>query len=143
LKFSEIDMAKWTELQPYLDTCLLPVTGMTGREAPWQATEALERLRDAMDGLERRYVGRIVTYPAFHYISKNGFAESLSAVCVNLKKTAGFRFVVLITADPTVALSSIPEGADLLLNGLHVHAGQAEQMIGELWQGNENVPDGE
>lgn len=134
MKFSEITMERWNELRPYLDTCLLPITGLTGIEAPWQATEALERLRDVMDELEKRYVGRMVTYPAFHYSPGLMDGGQLSKVCRNLKESAGFKHVVLISADPFVGLPACPDGADLLLNGLHIHAGQAAGLIGELWQ---------
>lgn len=135
MKFSDIDADKWKELGPYLDTCLLPLTGLTGKEEPWQATEALERLRDVMESLEKRFVGRMVTYPAVHFVPGQGWAEPVSAICRNLKESAGFKHVVLITADPSVGLAGCPDGADLLLNGLHVHAGQASGLVEELWQG--------
>ncbi|MGO4375464.1 DUF2487 family protein, partial [Paenibacillus sp. MCAF20] len=67
MKFSEIEKEQWEELRPYLDTCLLPVTGMDGSEQPYEATEWLERLRDIMDLIEIPFKGRVVTYPACHY----------------------------------------------------------------------------
>lgn len=137
MKFSEINANRWQELAPYMDTCLLPITGLTGREAPWKATEALELLRDAMEELERRYVGRMVTYPAFHFIPGEGASDQLSLVCRNLKESAGFTYVVLITADPAAAAMKPPVEADLFLNALHVQAGQAVGLIGGLW----NKPD--
>ena len=51
----------------YLDTCLLPVTGLTGKESPVEAGDRLEQLRDLLDLLEIPYHGRTVTYPAWHY----------------------------------------------------------------------------
>ncbi|WP_438445627.1 DUF2487 family protein [Gorillibacterium sp. sgz5001074] len=143
MKFSEIEKMRWSELAPYMDTCLVPVTGLTGKEPPWRATEALEQLRDAMEGLERRYVGRVVTYPAFHYTSGGDAAASLSALCRNLKESAGFAYVVLITSDPAAALMQAPQSADLFLNALHVQAGQADMLIGELWRKPDNPGEGE
>lgn len=143
MKFSEIEKERWAELAPYMDTCLVPVTGLTGKEPPWRATDALEQLRDAMDGLERRYVGRMVTYPAFHYIAGEHASGQLSALCRSLKESAGFTYVVLITADPSAALMRAPEGADLFLNALHVQAGQAVELIGELWRKPDELHQGE
>lgn len=141
MKFNDIARERWAELAPYMDTCLVPVTGLTGKEAPWKATDALEQLRDAMEGLEKRYVGRMVTYPAFHYISGTQATEQLEGLCRNLKESAGFTYVVLITADPSAAFMKAPEGADLFLNALHVQAGQATELIGELWRKpEESIP---
>jgi len=96
MKFSDVNSSTWDELRPYVDTCLLPVTGMTGAEQPWEATEALEALRDALDCFEIPYKGRVLTYPAFHYIEEEG-AERLAAVCRRLKQS--FPYVVIVTAE--------------------------------------------
>lgn len=100
MKFSEISRESWPELQPYLDTCLIPYTGLTGLESPVEATVALERLRDFMDIVEMRYKGRIVTYPAFHYGIKEGY-ELLNEICHNIKKS-GFKYVIIMTADTLI-----------------------------------------
>ncbi|WJH37540.1 YpiF family protein [Paenibacillus sp. CC-CFT747] len=82
VKFSEIREEQWKDLQPYLDTCLLPITGLTGTESPWMTTEALEMLRDIMDLVENPYKGRLVTYPALHYFSPPGNLLPRSTICV-------------------------------------------------------------
>mgnify|MGYP001156500601 CR=1 FL=1 len=113
MKFSDIERSDWEGLKPYLDTCLLPVTGLTGFEQPWEATAELEFLRDAMDCLEAPYKGRVVTYPAFHYVEGPAAAEAVNSVCRKLKG-AGFRYVVLMTANHAVAAVPYPD-ADLVL----------------------------
>lgn len=138
MKFSDIDQERWPELKPYMDTCLLPVTGLTGREEPWEVTAALERLRDVMEDIEKRYVGRIVTYPAFHYTKEEQLPKQISELCVSLRES-GFAYVIVITADPLIGMMERPEGADLFLNGLHVQSGQAVRMIGNLWQPKESL----
>ncbi|MBP1994750.1 DUF2487 family protein [Paenibacillus eucommiae] len=96
MKFSDINETEWTDLQPYLDTCLLPVTGLTGMEQPWQATEALEQLRDALELIEIPYKGRVVTYPALHYLEGVDMAEQVNKLSSRLK-SAGFTYVVVLT----------------------------------------------
>lgn len=113
MKFSEIERGDWEGLKPYLDTCLLPVTGLNGWEQPWEATQELEHLRDVMDCVEGPYKGRLVTYPAFHYVEGGAAAAAVNSVCRKLKG-AGFRYVVLITGHPAVGAVTFPD-ADLLL----------------------------
>ena len=131
MKFSDLDRSKWEELKPFLDTCLLPVTGMSGREAPWEATEALERLRDVLDVLEKRYLGRMVTYPAFHYTEGPGSAGTLANLCMNLKN-AGFRYVIIASQDKLEG--EVPE-ADLILTSEDAVSGAALRMVDRLWNG--------
>jgi hypothetical protein len=113
LKFSEIERSDWEGLKPYLDTCLLPVTGLSGFEQPWEATQELEYLRDVMDCVEGPYKGRIVTYPAFHYVEGPAAAAAVNSVCQKIKG-AGFRYVIVISGHPSVASIAFPD-ADLLL----------------------------
>jgi 23S rRNA (pseudouridine1915-N3)-methyltransferase len=96
MKFSEFDGAKWGELQPYLDTCVLPVTGLDGGESPAEATERLERLRDLLELIEHPFTGRIVTYPAFHYASGSAAAAMVEQTVANMRQ-AGFRYAVVVT----------------------------------------------
>jgi 23S rRNA (pseudouridine1915-N3)-methyltransferase len=99
MKFSDISKEEWDGLQPYLDTCLLPVTGLTGNEQPWQATEALEKLRDALELIEIPYKGRLVTYPALHYIQGTDIAVQINSLSLRLKE-AGFVYVIVLTIEP-------------------------------------------
>lgn len=69
MKFSDIEEQTWDELRPYLDTAVLPVTGLNGGETPWEATRELEYLRDALDLIEIPFKGRIVTYPATIFLN--------------------------------------------------------------------------
>ena len=85
LKFSDISRESWPELQPYVDTCLLPLTGLTGMESPWEATETLEKLRDVIDRVEIPFRGRIVTYPAVQYGREEGL-EAVDRLCCSLRE---------------------------------------------------------
>jgi 23S rRNA (pseudouridine1915-N3)-methyltransferase len=96
MKFSDVMKDQWDALQPYLDTCLLPVTGLTGSEQPWQATEALEKLRDALDLIEIPYKGRVVTYPALHYVDGADLSVQINTLASRLKE-AGFSYVIVLT----------------------------------------------
>ncbi|CAH0118770.1 hypothetical protein PAE9249_01264 [Paenibacillus sp. CECT 9249] len=136
MKFSDISAEEWKELQPYLDTCLLPVTGLTGREQPWETTEALEDLRDWMDMVEIPFRGRVVTYPAMHYA---GGEDGINEVCRQLKN-AGFRYVILISSRLELNGESFPE-ADLALSptsesepGGKPRAADISRMVQELWR---------
>ncbi|NQX59034.1 DUF2487 family protein [Paenibacillus qinlingensis] len=96
MKFNEIVAQEWKELKPYLDTCLLPVTGLRGNEDPMQVTTVLERLRDVMEIIEIPYKGRVVTYPALHYIADTGASEQVESIVHQLKKS-GFRYIIVVT----------------------------------------------
>jgi hypothetical protein len=113
MKFSEIMQNDWEELKPYLDTCLLPITGLSGLEQPWEAGDRLEALRDAMDLIEIPYRGRIVTMPAVQYMPGQAYAALLEDLCVNLR-ASGFRHIIAITA-AAEASGMLPAAADLQL----------------------------
>ncbi|RXZ80240.1 DUF2487 family protein [Paenibacillaceae bacterium] len=134
MKFSEIEQQQWDELQPYLDTCLLPLTGLKGGEAPGEATHELEKLRDALELVEIPFKGRVVTYPAWHYI---GNAEDLEQVCERFK-ASGFRFVILLTANELDL--STPQAADLFIHpdseGNFPESPAVKAAVSEMWQNN-------
>ncbi|AOZ91328.1 DUF2487 family protein [Paenibacillus crassostreae] len=113
MKFSEISSESWLELQPYLDTCIIPFTGLKGVESPIEATAALERLRDLLDLVENRYRGRTITYPAFHYDINEKY-ELVNELCHKIKKS-GFKYVIIVTADTYVESSQCPY-SDLVLS---------------------------
>ncbi|MGG1313443.1 MULTISPECIES: DUF2487 family protein [Cohnella] len=115
MKFSEFDAIGWPGLQPYFDTCLLPVTGLTGTESPPEATEKAARTGDWLSPLEAAFRGRTVTLPAYHYYdgADPDDAARLARHCGRLKQ-AGFRFVVLVSGTPGL-LPSPPASADLLV----------------------------
>src|SRR5690606_8279915 len=77
VKFSDIRESDWPQLAPWMDTCLLPVTGLAGTEAPHEAARRLEKLRDLLDLVEKPYRGRVVTYPAFQYLTSADLAAEL------------------------------------------------------------------
>ncbi|OXM88049.1 DUF2487 family protein [Paenibacillus rigui] len=110
MKFSDVEASSWEELQPYVDTCLLPVTGLTGDEQPWEATKCLEDLRDALDLLEIPYKGRVLTYPAFHYVPADTGMPQLQQICKKLKSS--FRYVVLVSAQQGAASQMDSADAD-------------------------------
>jgi len=112
MKFSDVEQSSWEGLRPYVDTCLLPVTGLTGAEQPWEATQALEQLRDALDCFEIPYKGRVITYPAFHYTDDQRSGELLKQICDRLKQS-GFRYIVLISARIDLEAMPVKTEADL------------------------------
>ncbi|MCM3783994.1 YpiF family protein [Neobacillus mesonae] len=105
MKFSEIGQEDWNEWKPYLDTCIIPLTGLTGKESPLESVSALEKLRDFLDQIETPFKGRIVTYPAFHYISST-YYEALNEVCREAK-VGGFKFV-MIMSEKNIDKDAIP-----------------------------------
>jgi len=99
MKFSEIGRDEWDALKPYLDTVLLPLSGLTGGEQPWEAVEALEKVRDALDPLESAFKGRVVTYPALHYAEDdNALAQLADEICKRLYE-AGFAYCIIVAGD--------------------------------------------
>ncbi|MFD0958837.1 DUF2487 family protein [Paenibacillus chungangensis] len=135
MKFSEIEDDKWKELAPYLDTCLLPVTGMSGLESPPKATACLEQLRDMMDMVEIPFRGRVVTYPACHYWADGlNFDEMLAKWCEALR-SIGFTYIIVATANATLELTC--DAADLVLrptaDGTLPQPSEVTSAIRELW----------
>ncbi|MFD2115942.1 DUF2487 family protein [Paenibacillus yanchengensis] len=135
MKFSDIEEQEWEELQPYLDTCLLPITGLDGSEQPYEVTAGLEQLRDLLDLVEIPYKGRVVTYPAYHYVD---FSEQsltlISNVCQNLK-VAGFKYIILATTKAEHALDVCE--ADIVLtlkeDGALPSSSEVAEEIQLLW----------
>jgi len=135
VKFSEIEQEQWEELKPYLDTCLLPITGLDGSESPVEATVALENLRDIMDLIEIPYTGRVVTYPACHYLSRDPSAIAQIASYCRALRGQGFKYIILITAKLHTEFHI--DEADLWItpteNGEIPASDQVNLQIRELW----------
>jgi 23S rRNA (pseudouridine1915-N3)-methyltransferase len=113
MKFSELDEAGWPDLQPYLDTCLLPVSGLLGDEAPWEMAELAARAGQWLSPLEHAFKGRTVTLPACHYHDGSDEAsDKLERLCERYRQ-AGFRHVILICGRTGFLRDVI--GADLIV----------------------------
>ncbi|SFK91362.1 Protein of unknown function [Paenibacillus sp. 1_12] len=142
MKFSDVNEKTWDDLRPYVDTCLLPVTGITGAEQPWEATCALEDLRDALDLFEIPYKGRVLTYPALHYVLGDSGLEHVNTVCAQLK-ASGFAFVVVVSANADLAdLLSHTQAdlaftltPDLLTESLPAEKKRIAEKLMLLWAG--------
>jgi len=139
MKFSELTPEQWGELQPYLDTAVLPVTGLNGSEAPYQATEALEKLRDVLDLIEKPFKGRIVTYPTCNYGQWNTeTARQIAEICRNLKRAAGFKHVIVAAAFSEPLLIKAGE-ADLFIGpdsfGAIPGTESVSEAVRQLWMG--------
>ncbi|PDO11681.1 MAG: hypothetical protein BLM47_00765 [Candidatus Reconcilbacillus cellulovorans] len=135
MKFNEIDRDRWDAWRPYLDTCLLPVTGLAGDEPPWRAAEVLRRLRDRLEPLEIAFYGRTVTFPAFHYVFGESGGEdwkrALRGLCGAIR-AQGFRYVVVVT---DVSLAAEEVAADLVVGPSEGADWAAE--IRRLWRGED------
>lgn len=139
MKFSEIDKESWNDLRPYLDTCLIPVTGLTGREQPYEVVACLERLRDMMDLVEIPYKGRVVTYPSIQYRTND--TAFINEICHNVK-LSGFSYVIVVSADVVIDPEEVVE-ADVILTRQALEdvsdvelQKQVHEKIQMLWQQN-------
>lgn len=113
MKFSDFDRENWEENHSYYDTCLVPFTGLSGNETPPETAEALERLRDFMDQVERPFKGRIVAYPAIQYVGA-GKGNYINSVLRKVKSSS-FQYAILLTADISISEHEIYE-SDLVLS---------------------------
>lgn len=112
----------------------------------------LEYLRDALDLIEIPFKGRIVTYPAMHFVKdtrQDTEGQMLEQVSAGLKN-AGFRFVVVVTAKSEQELGDTQlagEHVDLLLrctpDELRGPGNEAKrkaaELMANLWNGSPNV----
>ncbi|WP_018751383.1 DUF2487 family protein [Paenibacillus sanguinis] len=143
MKFSEIEPAAWEELQPYLDTCLLPVTGLTGQEMPAKVTEKLQRLQKLIDMIEIPFKGRVVTYPAIQYRNED-LNKIVNDICRNVK-AGGFVYCLVVALEENWTRDEVPD-ADFILSPYDLTdmaSGAAEEWVkGEiqrLWQDRVNI----
>ncbi|MFD2332114.1 DUF2487 family protein [Cohnella sp. GCM10020058] len=113
MRFSEFDENNWSDLQPYLDTALIPVTGLRGGESPPEAAELVGAAGDWLAPIESAFKGRTVTYPAHHYAGP-GEEASLDEWCARLK-SRGFKFVVVVSGKPGWDKTRVPS-ADLFVS---------------------------
>jgi 23S rRNA (pseudouridine1915-N3)-methyltransferase len=140
MKFSDVNEKTWDGLRPFVDTCILPVTGLTGKELPWEATCALEDLRDALDLFEIPYKGRVLTYPALHYVTAASGTDAINLLCTLLKDN-GFAFVILVSAKVELDELLASSNADLafiltpqlLTESLPEHKKQIANQLMQLW----------
>jgi 23S rRNA (pseudouridine1915-N3)-methyltransferase len=137
MKFSEISEQSWGELQPYLDTCLLPVSGLTGLESPWEAKERILSTGDWLAHLEQAFHGRTVTLPAFHYDQAGlDAAVRLNELCERLKES-GFRYVIVVSGHVGGVSDSIT-AADLRIQpgeGTESpDSGAIRQAVSAMWR---------
>ncbi len=136
MKFSELDKAGWPNLQPYLDTCLIPVSGLSGAEAPWEMADRAAAAGAWLLPLEKSFAGRTVTLPAYHYYDGSGdSAGRLKKLCGECR-SAGFRHVVLVSGLP--GLLPPDAGADLCIQpqaeGEEPDPEALRKAMTELWQ---------
>lgn len=135
MKFSEIDENSWPELENYLDTCLIPVSGLTGEETPWEATEKVARSGQWLAPLEQAFRGRTVTMPAFHYLKDSRDLERLDGLCKQWRAN-GFRYVIAICGQP----SGLPVdlSVDLIFQPSNddeePNLEQIRKLVTELWR---------
>ena len=133
MKFSEFDGERWGELQPYFDTCVLPVTGLSGSESPAEATAALERLRDLLELVEIPYKGRTVTYPAMHYTADD--PEAVERTVGKLRE-AGFKYAIVVAL--AAGARRAESGADLWVlpeeNGELPDAKAVSEAVQAMWR---------
>lgn len=133
MKFSDINREEWLALQPYLDTCLLPLTQLGGGESPAEMTEALEKLRDVMTLVERPFNGRVLTYPALHYVQDEQHeAQVVNALCRKIKQ-AGFRYVIIASVETCQRF----EEADLQIDERYVaDQERLTNLVERMWRGD-------
>lgn len=135
MKFSELTAEDWAELAPYLDTALLPVTGLHGGETPYEATARVGAAGDWLAPLEAAFRGRTVTYPACHYIGP-GEEAALNALCGALRQT-GFRHVVVVSGISGWNAELLSEADLLAAPGAPDEAPDAAALrrrIADLWK---------
>jgi hypothetical protein len=124
MKFSELTAETWNEQQSYFDTCILPLSGLQGSESPIEVTKKLTDLQRTLDILERIYRGRIVIYPACHYMSNLAF----EGLVEELKQS--FKFVVGATSSlmPILQIDAL----DALIQT--TDEVRVKSIIEQLWQ---------
>ncbi|MBB6735448.1 DUF2487 family protein [Cohnella zeiphila] len=140
MKFSEFNKEEeWADLAPYLDTCLLPVTGLTGEETPPEAADKAAEAGKWLQPLELAFRGRTVTLPAYHYadVSDEGERERLVRYCERVKRSA-YRYLIVVTGEAGWTAQTIPP-ADLIAGpaeaGEEPDPEALKRAVAALWKG--------
>ncbi|AHV98065.1 DUF2487 family protein [Paenibacillus sabinae] len=140
MKFSDFDRSSWEENGKYYDTCLIPYTGLTGKESPPQTADRLGQLRDAIYLVERPFKGRIVVYPAVQYNENEKFGI-INEICHNIKSN-NFRYVVVLDGVGNLLQETIFE-SDLIIAVKDFFGDNKDkaialsiQKIQQMWQEN-------
>lgn len=141
MKFSEFDETTWPGLAPYLDTCLLPVTGLEGGETPDVMTDRAAAAGAWLTPVEQPFKGRTVTMPALHYYDGGErMQEHLRLLCGNFRRI-GFRYVVLVCGTPGLLDAALGAEADLILQPSgredRPDPEQLRKRIVDMWNGGE------
>ncbi|MFC5403790.1 DUF2487 family protein [Cohnella soli] len=143
MKFNEIGEESWPNLQTYLDTCFIPLSGLTGEESPWEATEKIARTGDWLAPLEQAFRGRTVTMPAFHY-NGNGEASRTGDIneLIQNWRRLGFRYIVIISGQPLRMDETLE--ADLIVQPASddelPEADVIGKLVTELWRNPSAAP---
>ncbi|MDI4645509.1 DUF2487 family protein [Cohnella hashimotonis] len=135
MRFSEFDENNWSDLQPYLDTAVIPVTGLQGGERPPDAAELVGAAGDWLAPIESAFKGRTVTYPAHHYVGP-GDEAPLDAVCARLK-SGGFKFVIVVSGKSGWDKTGVPSADLFACPTEEVSEPDAETLrrsVSEMWK---------
>jgi 23S rRNA (pseudouridine1915-N3)-methyltransferase len=135
MKFNEIKQSDWLQLQLYLDTCLLPLSGLNGTETPDEMTRSLEELRDLMTPIETNFKGRIVTLPAVQYFinEQDLFVAHVDEIARRCKRQ-NYRFIIAISANETLKKLKFSE-VDLFI--VDPNFEDIYQQLSQLWRKQE------
>jgi hypothetical protein len=125
MKFSEIDQATWQANKTYFDTCVIPISGLDGSESPDEAVAKLAALQLVIDQLEANFRGRIIVYPALHYVNETTLA-TIQTHIEKLKET-NFKHVVLLSKH-LISVNVANTAVDIVLNEQNL------QKIVTIWQ---------
>lgn len=136
MKFSELDETSWPTLAPYLDTCIVPVSGIVGTETPDMMTSKVAAAGDWLLPLEQAFKGRTVTLPALHYYDGGpGDADKLNAICAACRR-GGFRYVIVVCG--TAGLLDSIQTADLVIAPTREDelpdAQQLRKKVTDMWR---------
>lgn len=144
MKFSEFDATTWPALTPYLDTCLLPISGLDGSETPDVMTDKAAAAGAWLSPVERMFNGRIVTLPALHYYDGSKMMrEQLNRLCASIRRT-GFRYVVVVSGTPGLLDAAAETEANLIVQPSDPEDRPESEMlrkaIVDMWRIGESGP---
>lgn len=133
MKFHELTAEKWEQYGAYLDTCILPICGLTGNEKPPEVIQKLADIRDLLDWIETPFHGRVVTYPAIQYTAGNEVIKMVEAIVEGIRNS-GFRFVVLVTKENQFNRENTH--SDLVISSFYKSKEDVASEIISLWKSN-------
>lgn len=94
MNYNEIKLEQWQEIQPFIDTVVIPVVQLKPWDEPTAISDKIKRLKTAEGWLERFFTGRILIMPEI--VAVHGWQPFDFKNAEKSFAEAGYKYVLFI-----------------------------------------------